>query len=96
MSTENEQIVERVMRMGIEARASLSANDLWNLASKQLKDEEKKRKQQSTPTTLQDWFRTPVKYAFMYINGQLQVVRVTDTTAIKIIEMRSSMPVIEI
>jgi hypothetical protein len=95
-------IIERVMRMGIEYHAGIkSIDDLWDLATKQLKKEKIDRKS-TRYNSFEDWFNQQINqlgsaYACMYTNGKLEIVRGCDLTKIKFIEWRTStMPLIEL
>ena len=77
-SISNEQIFERVMRMGIEARNPKNT-DLWGLAARQLKTPSRSY---TVPDKqwAKDWVDETVnmvRYAFMRIDGTLEVVLAT-------------------
>jgi hypothetical protein len=97
----NEQVVERVMRMGIESRCGVPDDRLHDLARKQL-TEEAKRGIPQQPTTFEEWLNLkqgvfPWLYAFSYIKGVLQVIKVMPHDKLKLIEWRSNnWPVVEV
>lgn len=67
-------IVERVMRMGIEARQGLGIPELWSLAERQLTQNKKRQPY----ATLDAWFNdTQLRYALLKEQDRpLVVVRV--------------------
>lgn len=102
---EHQQIEERIMRMGIEHRAGVELDDLWDLAIVQLKKEQatnKVREQQLVKyKTLIEWFNDRNEYAFNYFNSadkgiQLRLIRVTDVNLVNFVEWRSGKPVVTI
>lgn len=78
---ENGRIVERVMRMGIEHRAGVPTEALWDLATKQLTEEDKRVKSvKSNFNSIEEWFNEMKKtftlaFAFAKSASGLEVIR---------------------
>jgi hypothetical protein len=71
----NEEIIERVMRMGIEHRSGISYDALFDLARKEIKAS-KNRIQGEVP--FDEWksrSKRQLRYAMIKINGVLQIVK---------------------
>lgn len=71
MKIDSGRIIERVMRMGIESRSGVPDEQLWDLATKQLKEGAKVVTTKSKFESLQDWFETckiefSLAYALVY------------------------------
>ncbi len=100
MKTEisNEQVVERVMRMGMEHRTGVPFERLHDLARKQLAEEAAREKQSLKYRSFEEWLAdvTTCRFAFMFIKDRLQVIRVNNTETIRFIEWRTdTIPLIE-
>jgi hypothetical protein len=86
---QNERIIERIMRMGIEHRCGTPLDGLWNLAEKQLSEP---RRVKSIFSDIDSWFAADgPHYAFATINHRLQIVHVTDLKGIRLLRWRSPM-----
>jgi hypothetical protein len=97
MNITNEEIVERVMRMGCEHRAGVPVDKLWDLSTKQIK----KCRTQITPIipafSFNDWKTSIRPYAFMTINGVPQLVIIDDTIHVSLISWKTpTIPEVEI
>lgn len=81
---ESGRVVERVMRMGIEHRAGISNEALWDLATKQLTEEDKRTKSvKSEFGSIEEWFSEMKKtfalaYAFVKSASGSEVVRFSE------------------
>ena len=91
----NEEIVERVMRFGIEAKCGIPPEKWWETAKAQIVNN-KQHSQQRTICyfkTLKEWFDNTVDVKYMLIRGEYsRLVRVTDFDDLqkyKIIEWNS-------
>ena len=81
---ENGRVVERVMRMGIEHRTGIPTEALWDLATKQLTEEDKRIKNiKPNFDSLEEWFAEMKKtfalaYALVKNSGGLEIVRFSE------------------
>lgn len=92
MNITNEQIVERVARMGVEHRAGRTIEQLWDLARQEL------RRVSPPPVrparSFEAWAaadeRTDgLRYAFTQLNGRLTIVRVVDPSSARLVGWRT-------
>lgn len=69
------EIIERVMRMGIEHRSGIPLEELDDLAEKQLRSEQKQRAQSNGSLSIDDWWNDSSipKYAFVSTNDKLEL-----------------------
>ena len=81
---ENGRVVERVMRMGIEHRSGIPTEALWDLATKQLTEEDKRAKSvKSNFNSIEEWFDEMKKtftlaYAFVKSSSGLEIIRFSE------------------
>ena len=85
----NEQVVERVMRMGVEHRSGVQHDRLWDVAREQLKTEAAKRRTIVPSKSWEDWKSEDYRLAFMYVDGKLAIVRITNPDAVQLVGWRS-------
>lgn len=88
----NEQVVERVMRMGVEHRSGVPVEKLWDLAREQLKTAKPKivPLQSYEAWAEHFWAEQEYRLAFMYVDNKLQVVRVDDPSTVSFVTWRSA------
>jgi hypothetical protein len=77
----NERVCERVMRMGIEHRAGVPLDKLWDLARQQLKAA--KAAPVKSSITFNEWLAQEFRFAFTHIQGVLTVIKVPDVSKIE-------------
>lgn len=84
----NEEVFERVMRMGLEAK--IPGIDLWSLARAQLKSERITRK--DVHCNFDDWAKDLRKFAYMMVNGKLSILVIQDVTTVELVSWRGNLP----
>ena len=97
----NERITERIMRMGIEHRSGVPLDKLWDLATKQIKEEDKKAEaaRKFDGGSFDAWKIAfgAIGLAFAYVSDKLEIIRVNDFSKVKFIEWRTpTMPLVEL
>ena len=90
----NEQITERVMRMGVEHRNGVPLDKLHDLAAKQLNEVKPNVAQQIA--SFEDWKAQSNQFAFMNVNDKLQIVRVKDPSTVLFVSWPTYRPYPEV
>ena len=85
MNISNEEIVERVMRMGIEFRSGVSLDDLYGLASNQLRESAKRHLNRIEPEHSFSYWQSQARPFAMMRDKILRICIVDDTSTVKLV-----------
>lgn len=88
----NEEIIKRVMRMGIEHRSGVPYDRLWDVALAELKN---RQRAVTSAQPFKEWQALDEavhgrRFAFMQRDGKLQIVHVKDPMSVVLVKWRSS------
>lgn len=84
----NEEIVERIMRLGIEHRFGVPLDKLWDLAAKQIKHPSPMFVTRPR-SDFDDWKVSDFKFAFMYAGGILKLFKIDDPDTVVLVGWRN-------
>lgn len=73
----NEEITDRIIRMGIEATKFGSRKDLWSEATRQFREERAayEQKCKGTPEEIEAWCNQHTRFAFCRDSGRLELIK---------------------
>lgn len=89
-------VIERVMRMGVEARMGLTIDELWVRAEREIA--QSKKRGAAKYQSLSEWFNgSSFKYALLKTPGEnVQIVRVASPKGLTLVGWSGSMPYVSI